>query len=305
MSAAAFQAGMTIGAARRTLAARLRAAAIDTPDLDARILVGEACALDLTGLARQTERALSVAEAENLSAYAARRLAGEPVARILARKEFWGLELHLNPDALVPRPDTETIVEAALAALGESARTRALRLLDLGTGSGAILLALLREWPLAIGIGTDIADGALACARANARALGLEPRATFLEADMTIASTDGMEGPFDLIISNPPYIRSAEIDALEIEVRAHDPRPALDGGPDGLVFYLAIAEAAARLLVPGGWLIVETGWDQTDAVSALIAGAGLVPESQPLRDLAGRARGVRAQFSCAKPGRSA
>lgn len=287
--------GLRIGDARRALAQRFRAAGIETPDLDARILIGEACALDLTGLALHAERLLTPEEAHTIEAFAQRRLGGEPVARILGRKEFWGLSFTLTPDALVPRPDTETIVEAALASFDGAAPAR---LADIGTGSGAILLALLSEWPQARGIGTDISEGALACARANAAALGLEARASFLACDLA----DGLSGPFDLIVSNPPYIPAGDIDWLAIEVRAHDPRLALDGGPDGLAPYRSIAEAASRLLRPGGWLIVETGFDQTGAVAGLFSAAGLDVDRVPLRDLAGRPRGVRAQAKVLKQG---
>lgn len=282
---------MTIAQARRALAERLRKAGIETPDLDARVLVGAACGLDLTGLAREADRVLDNDTRARIADFAARRIKGEPVARILGRKEFWSLDLSLTPAALVPRPDTETIVAAALEALGAARREQQWRIADIGTGSGAILLALLGELPHATGIGTDISDDALACARANATALGLDARATFERRDIT----EGLAGPFDLIVSNPPYIRSGEIDALPAEVRDHDPRLALDGGPDGLSFYRALAEAAPRLLAPGGWLIVETGFDQTEAVAALFAASGLVPDGAPLCDAAGLPRGVRAQ----------
>ena len=161
----------------------------------------------------------------------ARRLAGEPVARILGTKEFWSLPIVLSPAVLVPRPETETVVEQALAAVDRNgARTRALRIADLGVGSGAILLALLSELPNAFGVGTDRDPAALAVARDNARRLGLDARAAFVACDFGAALSPG----FDLVVTNPPYIASGDIAALPAEVRDFDPRRALDGGRTGL-----------------------------------------------------------------------
>jgi release factor glutamine methyltransferase len=214
---------------------------------------------------------------------------GEPVARILGVKEFWGLPLALTAATLVPRPDTETIVEAALEMLpAEQHHGRRLRIADIGTGSGAILLALLSEWPNAWGAGTDISEAALQTARANARQLGLSRRAAFVACDYAAA----LSGAFDLIVANPPYIRSGEIGALPTEVRDHDPRRALDGGADGLNAYRIIAPEAARLLVPGGCLVVEVGHDQSGDVEALLTMAGLNLPGEPKADLSGIRRAV-------------
>ena len=229
------------------------------------------------------------AEAGAVAALTSRRLAREPVARIVGRKEFWGLPLKLNAHTLVPRPETETVVEAALAALDRGgARTRTLRILDLGTGSGALLLALLSELPAAVGVGTDISAEALACARDNAAALGLAQRASFVACDYGAA----LAGPFDLIVSNPPYIAHGDIAALAPEVSEFDPLRALDGGIDGLDGYRAIAADAPRLLAPNGSLVVELGAGQADAVISLMRGAGLVPTEPPRPDLAGIARAL-------------
>ncbi|MDB5547338.1 MAG: modification methylase, HemK family [Tardiphaga sp.] len=278
--------GGTIDQARRALTARFAAAGIDTPDLDARLLLGHALGLDLTGLVRQAMRALTDQDACRLEAFANRRLAHEPVARIVGHKEFWGLPLRLSPDTLVPRSDTETIIEAALAMI-EKTRTP-LRIVDLGTGSGAILLALLSEYPNAIGIGTDISINALVTAQRNAGDLALTERAAFVACDYAAALT----GPFDLIVSNPPYIRSADIAALDIEVRDHDPMRALDGGTDGYDAYRVIAREAARLLTPDGLVLVEVGHHQSDDVQAILMGAGLPPPRPPICDLAGIPRVV-------------
>jgi release factor glutamine methyltransferase len=282
-------AGQTIDAVRRGLAVRFRRADIDSAELDARILTGAALGLDLTGVIAAAARLLTEDEAARLEGFARRRVAGEPVARIIGLKEFWGLPLRLSPATLVPRPDTETVVEAALEILrAESDSRRSLRIVDLGTGSGAILLALLSELPNTFGIGTDISEAALHTARENARQLGLAPRAAFVACDYATA----LSGPFDLVVSNPPYIRSADIASLGIEVRDHDPRRALDGGFDGLDAYRLIVPEAARLLRPGGALVLEVGHDQSGEVEGLIAAVGLIPADAPKTDLAGIRRAV-------------
>jgi release factor glutamine methyltransferase len=271
------------------LTARFRTNAIDSAELDARILVGAALGLDLTGLIAAATRPVTAAEAERLEDLACRRLTGEPIARILGAKEFWGLPLQLSAATLVPRPDTETVVELALEMLRAGpAPDRPLRIADIGTGSGAILLALLSELPDAYGIGTDISAAALHTASANARHLELACRAAFIASDYAAA----LSGSFDLIVSNPPYIRSAEIIHLATEVRDHDPLGALDGGSDGLDAYRALIPQATRLLAPGGVLAVEVGHDQSAEVERLMMVAGLTFERPPKADLAGTARAV-------------
>lgn len=274
---------LTVAAARRALAARLREAGIESPELDARLLIGEVLKLDLTGLAGAARRDLSPAETEAAWTLAARRLRGEPVARILGRKEFWGLTLRVSPATLVPRPETETVVEAALATLPEDGHDARLDICDIGTGGGAILLALLSELGRARGLGTDLSEAALATARVNAMELGLADRAYFVRCDYAAA----LRGPFDLVVSNPPYIGSADIARLPPEVRDFDPRGALDGGADGLRAYRALAGEASRLLRPGGRIIIEVGENQAGAVEAIFAAAGLLPNDAPRRDLAG------------------
>lgn len=285
-------AGQSVEAARRSLASTLRGRDIDSPDLDARLLIGAVLDLDLTGLVSAARRILTAEESARLDRMVERRLAGEPVARILGTREFWGLPLQLSADTLVPRPDTETIVEAALDQLAKlGAHDRPLVIADLGTGSGAILLALLSELPKAIGIATDISHNALLTAQRNAVALGLAERMHVVVCDYAAA----LAGGFDLIVSNPPYIPSAEIAGLAVEVRAHDPMRALDGGPDGLAPYRVIAPDAARLLAPGGFLVVEVGHDQSGAVADLIVAAGLTLPAPPKTDLGGIRRAVIGQ----------
>ena len=221
--------------------------------------------------------------------FARRRLGGEPVARILGEREFWGLPLKLSPATLVPRPDTETVVELALEMLRAGGElNRPMRIADLGTGSGAILLALLSELPAAHGFGTDISADALQTAAANAARAGFSGRATFIACDYAT----GLSGRFDVIVSNPPYIRSADIAALAIEVRDHDPLAALDGGADGLDAYRALIPQAARLLAPGAALVVEAGQGQSGQIEGLMTAEGLAPAGAPKADLAGIPRAV-------------
>jgi release factor glutamine methyltransferase len=281
--------GQTVETARRALTAQLQSAAIESAELDARILTGHALGLDLTGLISAAQRQLTPDESARLEEFAGRRLAGEPVARILGEKEFWGLPLRLSSATLVPRPDTETVVELALELLrAGGGLDRPLRIADLGTGSGAILLALLSELPAAQGFGTDISQAALHTASANAARAGLSERATFVACDYA----SGLTGPFDLIVSNPPYIRSADIGGLAAEVRNHDPLAALDGGADGLDAYRALIPQAARLLAPGGSLVVEAGQGQGGPIETFMTNAGLTPATAPKADLAGIPRAV-------------
>lgn len=284
-TAAAALAGQTVETARRALATRFRQQGIDSAELDARLLTGGAFGLDLTGLIAATTRIVTPDEAAHLENFLQRRLAGEPVARILGVKEFWGLTLNLSAATLVPRPDTETVVELALEVCRRQERRR---IADIGTGSGAILLALLSELPDATGVGTDISLEALRMARDNAARLGLTQRAAFVACNYTAA----LSGPFDLIVSNPPYIRSADIAGLDREVREYDPPRALDGGPDGLAAYRVIAPDAARLLAPGGTLIVEAGYGQSGPIAELMSASGLTPDVPPKADLAGIPRAV-------------
>jgi release factor glutamine methyltransferase len=278
----------TIAAMRRGLAQAFRAAGLDAPALDARLLIGHALGLDHAGLAAAAARPLAPEEIGRIDKLAARRLAREPVARILQMKEFWGLPIAVTPAVLVPRPESETVVEAALAALGgRAARMRPLRIADLGAGSGALLLALLSELPHASGVGTDRDPRALATARANAERLGLGARAGFVAGDYGTA----LAGGFDLVIANPPYVRTKDIESLAPEVRDFDPRCALDGGRDGLAAYRAIAADAHRLLAFAALLVVEVGAGQARAVADLFQCAGLRVESVA-RDLAGTARAV-------------
>ncbi len=261
-------------------------AGIEEPGREARLALCEAGSLQAASLIAAPEAALGEPAAARLVNLAARRAAGEPLSKILGRREFWGLMLAVSPDVLDPRPETETLVETALKLLGSRRRDQ-LRVLDLGVGSGAILCALLSECPAARGLGVDASPAAIAIARRNIETCGLSARAEIRLGDWT----EGIEGPFDLIVSNPPYIRSVDIDGLTREVRDFDPRLALDGGADGLDAYRRILPASVRLLGPGGRLIVEVGAGQGGDVLGLAARLGFV-HAETRRDLAGIERVV-------------
>lgn len=261
-------------------------AAQNIPETDARFLLLGVLDLRHVDLALHGDRPIGPRGAERLNDALHRRLAGEPVARILGMWEFWGLPFRLSPETLVPRPDTETLIAAALQTAPD--RDAPLRILDLGTGSGCILVALLSELPRATGIGLDRSEGALRTARANAVATGVADRAGFVAADWC----DPLAGRFDLVVANPPYIVSGVIAGLDREVREHDPVVALDGGPDGLDAYRRILDAVSRgLLSEAGMLHLEIGYDQAEAVAAHGAGCGLTARGIT-RDLAGHDRVV-------------
>lgn len=266
------KAGGAVSEALRLVAQSFRVTGIESPEVDARALLCHALRLDRAQLIAQDDRILEPREIDVVSALAARRLRHEPVSRILGKKEFWSVSLAVTPDVLVPRPETETVVETALDfVVRDALRMEKLRILDIGTGSGALLLALLSELPNAVGVGTDISAAALEVARANAGHNDLACRCSFVACDIAA----GLQGPFDLIVSNPPYVARGEIASLAPEVRDYDPKLALDGGADGLDGYRAIAADARRLLAPGGRLIVELGMGQEPAVRALFTKTGL------------------------------
>ena len=262
----------TIASARRALAERFRQAGIESAEADARLLMAHALGIDRAELIANGERALSLDQMKAIDALGERRRKHEPVARIFGLKDFWSLRLNISPAVLVPRPESETVVEAALdAVVRDALQMEKLRILDIGTGSGALLLALLSELPNAAGVGTDISAAALGVAHKNAERNDLAARCAFVACDIAA----GVQGPFDLIVANPPYVAHGDIASLAPEVRDYDPTLALDGGTDGLDGYRAIAADARRLLAPGGRLIVELGIGQELAVRALFTNAGL------------------------------
>jgi release factor glutamine methyltransferase len=247
---------------------RLEAAGVDAPVIDARLMLEAAAGASRTDIVTDPHRALTEAQTETLDGYLVRREAREPVSHILGRKGFWTVELKVTADVLTPRPDTETLVDAMLKSLPAE---EPMRLLDLGVGSGAILLALLAERPLWSGVGVDISPAALEVARENAAMLKLDDRASLTHGSWA----DGLpDAAFDAVVSNPPYIATEQIAALEPEVRAHEPHLALDGGGDGLDAYRILAPEVLRVLKPGGVFALEIGHDQGAAVEALMQAAG-------------------------------
>lgn len=271
---------MSAANALRIATARL-AAVSDTPRLDAELLMAHAA-----GIARGDLllRLHDIEAPENFTALVERRLAHEPVSHITGRRDFWTLSLRVTPDVLTPRPDTETLMEAAVAHFRGTAGPR--RVLDLGTGSGALLLAALDQWREATGLGVDISAAALAVARENAERCGLADRAAFRQGDWFA----GLDERFDLILANPPYIRTGA--ALPPEVAEHEPHGALFAGTDGLEAYRAIAPDLAAHLAPGGLAAIEIGFDQQDEASHLFADQGLT--ISVLTDLGGRPRCITA-----------
>lgn len=295
---------------------QLRGAGLDEPQREARALLAGLLGLDRAALLAQGERPLTAAEQLNLTAALARRGTGEPLARLLGHKEFWGLDFALNAATLVPRPDSETLIEAALECFPE--KQAQLKVLDLGTGSGCLLLSLLHEYPQAIGLGIDLAPNAVMQAAANAAALGLANRTQFMTADWNEANfcqvilsgflreereahphgPDNMAITFDLILSNPPYIATPVIATLQRDVRDFDPMLALDGGVDGLHAYRRIITLLPALLSKQGAAILELGYDQGESVPNLFYATGLTPEIR--RDLSGHPRCIIIHHTDAK-----
>jgi release factor glutamine methyltransferase len=264
-AAAARGLGETLGDAVRAVQRALTAAGVEDAGRDARLLVAAAAGIDTAAIIARPERRLASDEQVRLEATVARRCAREPVSRILGEREFYGRRFALSPATLDPRPDSETLIEAALAiAARESWRERPIRILDIGTGSGCLLLTLLAELPLATGLGTDINAGALETAALNAASLGVAARVHFARTD----ALGGIDGPFDLVVSNPPYIPSGDIAGLSTEVVKFDPHAALDGGPDGLDIYRKVIPDLGRVL--RGWVIFEVGAGQAEAVALLL-----------------------------------
>jgi len=279
---------VTVAEALGCATEQLAAAGYDEPRRQARRLAAAALDLSPAEIFARPERRLTAAEEAQLAEMLRRAAVHEPLSRIEGRRGFWGLDFALSRDTLDPRPDSETLVEAVLTRLPE--RDRRYRFLDLGTGTGCLLLALLTEYPRASGVGIDIAEGAADTARRNAARLGLA-RARFVVSDWTGAIAGRS---FDAIVANPPYIASGALEGLPPEVRLYDPVRALDGGADGLAAYRAIAGDLPRLLAPNGLFAGEIGFGQSDAVAAILRGSGLAIDGIA-RDLAGIERCIVAR----------
>ena len=279
--------GDSIAASLGRAAALLGAAGVERPRRDARLLLAEALGGRPELVTGYPERLLDPGQASRFRVLVERRAAREPVSRILGRREFWSLDLQVGADVLDPRPESETVIEAVLGRI--DGRESPLRILDLGTGSGCLLLALLSELPRARGLGVDISPAALAVARENARNLGLSARAAFRQGDWA----QGLTGSWQVIVSNPPYIMDREIADLAPEVARYDPRLALSGGSDGLAAYRSLAPQVARRLAPQGTLALEIGAGQAGEVGRVIEAAGLAV-LECTDDLAGRERCILA-----------
>ncbi len=285
----------TVGDALSVVRARLAAAGVPDAAVDARVLAQSAFGGDRALLLTRRTTAPPPDAWADLLAMSDRRARGEPVSRILGLREFWSLPFRITRDTLDPRPDTETVISVVLDRLG--ARQDPLTLVDLGTGTGCILLALLSELPEARGIGIDRSAGAASVARDNARALGLSGRSRFMVGDwVTAVSADSV----DIVVSNPPYIPSGTIDGLQREVARYDPRAALDGGTDGLRAYRDLVPGAAKVLRPGGLAVFEVGADQADPVERLMKGAGF-NNLQKRLDFSGIPRCVSGQKTVGLP----
>ena len=290
MSAGASQ--QTLGALQRAMAQRFAQANLATPMLDARVLVCAAAGLSPEQLIMLENEQVRSRDLNYLQIWAAARCAGMPVSRLIGRRAFFGLDFDIGPAVLDPRADTETLVEAALELMPACARV-----LDLGTGSGCVLISVLAHALDARGLGVDISAGALRLARQNAHLHNVRDRIGLRKGSWF----SRVSGRFDIIVSNPPYVARGEIDHLATEVRAHDPRRALDGGTDGLDAYRHICRAAPVYLKGGGHLLLEIGFDQAQAVSALMRTQGFENLSVN-KDLEGRARVVRGEIKKTKKG---
>jgi release factor glutamine methyltransferase len=280
--------GELIGRAARTLAA----AGIETPAVDARRLAAAATGMGAAELIARPEQIVGSDARTTLGEMLRRRCAGEPVSRILGEREFFGRAFAISPATLDPRPDSETLIEGALEFVEQKGwGTRPLRILDIGTGSGALLVTLLCELPLASGVGTDVSAQALAVAQANASRHGVAERTHFELRDALV----GVNGPFDLVVCNPPYVASAEIARLAPEVRDFDPREALDGGADGLDMYRRIIPGLARV-VSSGWIGFEVGAGQAHTVAGLLHHAVMGSRLRYRKDLGGHERCVTTEI---------
>ena len=276
---------MDLGTLMERTAEILTAAGIEGARLETGVLIEHVTGLGRVAALTGPGQSIDLAAADEVAGLAQRRSEGEPMAYLTGRREFWSLEFHVSRQTLIPRPDSETLIEAVLAEA--DGLPECLRILDLGTGSGCLLLALLAELPGATGVGVDINDQAVAMASGNAARLGLTGRARFVAADWSDAKAFGGEkGGYQIVISNPPYIADGEWAELAPGVRAFEPALALKGGPDGLAAYRAIAARLENLLAPGGLAIFEIGSGQAAAVTNILANQGFKSQN-PLQDLTG------------------
>jgi release factor glutamine methyltransferase len=283
---------MTIAAAQRQAITVLREAGIDSAGLDTRRLLAAALGESEAYLLARPDAALAGGPAQTFAGYIERRRRREPVSRILGRQQFYGRSFAISPHTLDPRPDSETLIEAVLQlARLEGASSRPLRILDVGTGSGCLLLTLLCELPQATGLGTDLSGAALSVARANAAALGVQDRVAWLERDLL----ENIGGDFHILICNPPYVSSGAMATLEPEVAHFDPVLALDGGGDGLAVFRRLSTRRLGEVVGNGWVVLEVGHDQADCVAEMLRRVPAIGPAADVRfytDVSGRRRCV-------------
>lgn len=281
---------LTLGGALDAASRHLEAAGVETPREDARRLIAAAAGCDALDFIVHPERRVSAEAQERLAGYVTRRARREPVSRILGTRDFYGRTYEITAATLDPRADSETLIDAVLELVSrEGWQDRPLRILDIGTGSGCLLVTLLKELPRSTGIGTDISEGALEVAARNVARHGVADRAGLALR----TSLEGVSGPFDIVVSNPPYIATGEIAGLAPEVRDHDPSGALDGGADGLTVYREIACSLGAVV--DGWAVFEIGANQFESVTKILTDGGLAQNSPPIRswcDLGGHTRCV-------------
>lgn len=278
----------TVGSGIAAVRDALRLGGVETWALEARLMMAEVLGASATDVFAYPERVLAVEEWAAVTDMMQRRLAREPLAYILGRREFWSLPFHVAPPTLIPRPETELLVASVLQRFSDPGAS--LRILDLGTGSGCLLLSLLHERPRAHGVGIDICEDALRVARVNAASLGLASRARFVRGDWA----EAVRGRFEVIVTNPPYVPTSDLAALMPDVRSFEPRRALDGGADGLAAYRRIVARLSDVAMPEAWAVMEIAPDLAENVAALVGGAGFEIVAV-LADLAGRPRCVVAQ----------
>lgn len=275
---------------------RLKDHRIENPRLNAELLLARSLNLSREGLYRNLHGQLKEKERETLEKMIQRRISGEPLQYILEKQEFWSVDLKVDPRVLIPRPETELLVEQSLLILSENSFGGVPSILEIGTGSGAIAIALAKEVKDIFLIATDISRDALVLARENAKSAGIQDRIKFVNGDLFSPLHPSKERkPFDLILSNPPYIIRHEIGSLAREVREYEPTIALDGGEDGLEFYRHLISQAPSYLREGGWLLLEIGQNQREMVSKLIEEEGTFLKSECVPDLSGFERVVKAQ----------
>ena len=288
---------------RRALAAGvelLSAAGIESGRLDAEVLLRHALRIDRTELYLRLDDPVCIEQRRALHLFLQRRMRHEPIAYITARQEFWSLDFRITPDVLIPRPETERLVETALETASEFPADLPLRILDIGTGSGVLAISLAKELPQAQVFASDISSAAVALARANAARHGLAERISFVVGDLFEGiHTDRL---FTVILANPPYVRSRQLPALPRAVKDWEPHLALDGGTDGLDFYRRIASHAYSYLMPGGVLLLEIGFDMATDVLNLFSGQPNYERARIIRDYAGRDRVIAVRRICTDVG---